>query len=309
MKDLISVIVPVFNVEDYLYRTLSSLREQTYHNLEVLLINDGSTDYSNEICDYFTEIDNRFVHIKKTNGGLSSARNLGLDKSSGKFICFLDSDDWIDKHFVEALYLISKMHNADVSTCLSRDVYFREKNYRKFNDGKCYIYSGEDAFVELFKNKNVRFEVWNKLFRATLFDNLRFKEAQIYEDVYVEKNIFSRMNKIAFLNEQYHYYLKDRDGNTNAKFSDKNVMIFSELDDFENFLKVSNYEKAQKHFYEFCVKFCFSLYFLSKKAGNSNSQYIKNKYKYYYKKALVSHVFGEDLNTKQKILYKILYRI
>ena len=117
MKDLVSVIIPVYNVKEYLKTCLDSVRKQSYDNLQIILVNDGSTDGSDLICDETSKNDERIVVIHGANTGLSKARNTGLDVATGKFVCFLDSDDWLDSDYIEKLLSLAETHNADISVC------------------------------------------------------------------------------------------------------------------------------------------------------------------------------------------------
>lgn len=135
--DLISVIVPVYNVELYLEQCLNSIINQTYKNLEIILVNDGSTDNSGVICDLYANIDNRIIVIHKDNGGVSSARNAGLNVAKGNFIGFVDPDDWIADDMYEKLYLNIQNFNANISVCKFRKVMNRENIFEKILIVKC----------------------------------------------------------------------------------------------------------------------------------------------------------------------------
>ena len=115
MTEKITVIVPVYNVENYLEKCLDSLINQTYKNIEIIVINDGSTDNQGEICQEYAQKDNRIVYIEKENGGLSDARNVGLDKMTGSYVTFIDSDDWIEQDYIETLYKKIVEYQADIA--------------------------------------------------------------------------------------------------------------------------------------------------------------------------------------------------
>ena len=117
MKELISIIVPIYKVEKYIAKCIESLIEQTYSTYEIILVNDGSTDNSLEICNSFKKRDKRIKVYTKENGGLSDARNYGLKKAVGSYICFIDSDDWVDNDFIEVLYNLLKKNKCDISIC------------------------------------------------------------------------------------------------------------------------------------------------------------------------------------------------
>ena len=145
MNDKISIVVPVYNMENYLERCIKSILNQTYTNLEVLLINDGSTDSSLELCYQLASIDDRIVVFDKVNGGLSDARNFGVEKASGEYIGFIDSDDDIEPRMIEVLYEMIKEHNADVSECNMNICYpshsqlYTQEKYFEVLDKKAYL--------------------------------------------------------------------------------------------------------------------------------------------------------------------------
>lgn len=310
MSEVVSVIIPVYNVEKYLVRCLNSVCEQTYKNIEVLMINDGSEDYSEEICKYFVEKDKRFTLINKKNGGQSSARNLGIGKSKGDYILFLDSDDWLNSEFVEKLYFVSKRYDADVVTCRSKDVFVNESVAGEYiGTGDTKSFSGEKALCELFKNEEIRFELWNKLIKKSVISETRFIENQIYEEIYFEKEIFFKMNKIVFLDETLHFYLKNREGNTNSNFSKKNIEIIGVLDLIENELRSRDYLDASKYFNLFLLRFTSSLYIqaLRGKIDKESLKKIKNKFKEAYNNKKNYVKFSELLTFRQSILYRVLY--
>ena len=130
MTEKITVIVPVYNVENYLNKCLDSILKQTYQNLEIIVVNDGSTDNSGTICQEYAQKDNRIVYIEKDNGGLSDARNAGLDRMTGSYVTFVDSDDWIEQDYVEVLYNKLTEYQADIAV----------GNYYSFNESEGMFY-------------------------------------------------------------------------------------------------------------------------------------------------------------------------
>ena len=122
-QDLISIVVPIYNVEKYLEKCINSIIIQTYKNIEIILVNDGSTDSSGKICDIYLKIDKRIKVVHKKNGGLSDARNVGIENAKGKYIAFIDSDDFLDSDFIEILYNLIIEYNADVSCCKCNVIY------------------------------------------------------------------------------------------------------------------------------------------------------------------------------------------
>lgn len=231
MKDLISVIVPAYNVEKYLRKCLESLIAQTYKNIEIILVDDGSTDKSGEIADEYAKKDSRIIVIHKRNGGPSDARNSGLDIARGEFIAFADSDDIIDEREYEVLYNLIKKYNADISFCELASISLNEfENYpeKPFEyKRKLQIIEKElsvpEALKETILNLNVGNYVPIKMFRKELFDNTRFELNVYYEDAALIYKIISKAKKIAYTNEVLYYYLKNRDDAITTTFSEKKI--------------------------------------------------------------------------------------
>jgi glycosyltransferase involved in cell wall biosynthesis len=256
---LLSVIIPVYNVENYLPKCIKSVLMQTYSNLEIVLVNDGSTDRSGQICENFKVVDERIKVIHKQNGGLSSARNAGLDVATGQLIAFLDSDDWIEKEMYEILINLLLEHKADIASCGFKEIY-PNKEIAKTNSGDVFIFDSERAIMGLFTSEKIRFEVWNKVFTKQIIGNTRFKMNQIYEDVYFDKCIFLEMKKLVFIDRPLHNYLKVRKGNTNSKFKMERLCIFDELDEFIYALKKRGTLEAAYCIQAFALWFSIGLY-------------------------------------------------
>lgn len=178
--DKISIIVPVYNVEKYIKKCIESIKTQTYTNFEALIINDGSPDNSIEIAKKTVGNDQRFIFFNKKNGGISSARNFGIDQAKGKFIAFLDSDDYISPNFLSGMYSAITQTNADIAICdinlVSVEGNILSTTYNKVND----YYTKKDYFL---CTDTITSYPWDKLYRATVFNNLRYDESvKTYED-------------------------------------------------------------------------------------------------------------------------------
>ncbi len=206
-KDLVSVIVPVYNVEKYLEKCLHSICEQTYENLEIILSDDGSTDGSGRICDQYACTDSRIRVIHKENGGLSDARNAGIDVASGKYFMFVDSDDTIAHDTVEKLLFAAIENHCEIAVC---------NMVRIYEDGTTEtFYHPTDRVIVLKKQQ--RFEtlqqpsVCNKLFLAELFKDTRFPKGKFYEDTFVYHVLAYKANQIVLTGNNDYYYLSRKD--------------------------------------------------------------------------------------------------
>lgn len=208
MKPLISIIVPVYNSEKYLAQCLSSLRDQTYTNIEVLLIDDGSSDNSASICRSFAKADKRFHYYYQENSGVSAARNKGIDLAIGEYIGFCDSDDWVEKDMYETLVSLLEKEDADASIIH----FYTNDNVEMFSDQNfCVkVYSGREAVLQIHLNRLSAPSLWNKLFRRTLFEGVRLhEEITNREDMLAVWELFIKAKRVVYSNEpKYHYYVR-----------------------------------------------------------------------------------------------------
>lgn len=207
---MISVIVPVYNVEKYLERCIDSILKQTYSDLEILLIDDGSSDKSGKICDEYAKKDNRIKVIHKKNGGISDVRNVGIENAKGDYIGFVDSDDYIADDMFETLYKLSNENNADISIVSFYEMY-NGKLIGVRDDKTLTKMDKQEALKELLIDTNIQSYMWNKLFKKELFDNLRFPLGKNFEDIATVLLIFERANKVVLLQEPKYYYLRRDD--------------------------------------------------------------------------------------------------
>ena len=192
MSQKISVIIPVYNVKSYLNRCIESVLTQTYQNLEVIIVDDGSFDGSSEICDAFAQRDSRVKVLHQVNQGLSAARNAGIEISSGEWVAFLDSDDYVEPSIYEDLLNLAMRHNVDLCSCNSRA--FNEDMsiaYTNIDTAQETIYSYREVVFDLVHQSKIRFEVWNKLWKRSLIGEVRFKVGQVCEDVYFDRILYS----------------------------------------------------------------------------------------------------------------------
>lgn len=217
---LISVIVPIYNVEPYLRKCLDSLINQTYKALQIILVDDGSPDNCGKICDEYSALDSRITVIHKANGGLSSARNAGLNIATGIYLGFVDPDDWIENDMFE--YLISgiQTYNADIAICGRREIY--SNHSEEFCWDKETFYSKEEALKELLDNKKLRNYVWDKLWRKELFVDINFPEGKTFEDVAVTYRAIINAEYVVCLPAVKYNYRQRSNGIVHSK-SAKNV--------------------------------------------------------------------------------------
>jgi glycosyltransferase involved in cell wall biosynthesis len=209
MSSLISIIVPVYKIEPYLRKCLNSIVRQTYENLEIILVDDGSPDNCGGICDEYAALDSRIKVIHQKNRGLSAARNAGLKIASGEYIGFTDSDDWIDADMFETLYKGSLEYRADITIC---GYYFVKGNkYREVREEHTVLYGREDAMHHLLLDETFTNHAWNKLYRRELFKDIYYPDGRTYEDIATTYKLFEKADRVVFLNSCKYYYLQRDD--------------------------------------------------------------------------------------------------
>ncbi len=214
-QDLVSIVVPVYNVERYLPTCVDSLLTQTYTNLEIILVDDGSTDRSSGLCDCYAKNNERVRAIHKPNGGLSSARNAGLDVAGGVYIAFVDSDDYVDSHYIETLHSAITDSDADLALCAFNlvDESHQRLDTISLDPG---VMSTEDFWGRYFvggsssvpKGASAAVVAWNKLYKSSIFSTLRYAEGRLYEDEYILCDVISRCNRIVAISDVLYFYLQ-----------------------------------------------------------------------------------------------------
>lgn len=205
----ISVIIPIYRVEQYLCKCVESVLTQTYHDLEIILVDDGSPDGCGKICDEYAERDERVKVIHKPNGGVASARNAGLDAATGEWIGWVDSDDWAEPALFETLLQGALETSAEISVCGHWEEYRGRREVSGWQELR--VLDTEQALGELLENGRMKNLLWDRIFHRTLFDGLQFPEGRTYEDIAVMHWLFLRAEKVACLPEVLYHY-RQREG-------------------------------------------------------------------------------------------------
>lgn len=204
MQPLLSVIIPVYNVEKYLKRCVDSIINQTYENLEIILVDDGSPDKSGGICDEYAKTDKRIKVIHQENAGLSGARNSGISAAKGDFITFVDSDDWIDKDMYRQMLEYQRANDLDIVCADTYLVKFSKTDFRPLFENDM-IFSGQEA-LNLILTGKIDNAAWNKIYRTIVFGDVRYPLRRIYEDVATTYKVFAKAAKIGYLKKPFYYY-------------------------------------------------------------------------------------------------------
>lgn len=222
-KELITLIVPVYNVEKYLIKCVDSLLKQTYDNLEIILVDDGSTDNSSKLCDEYQKKDKRIKVIHKENGGLSDARNVAIDKAHGKYISFVDSDDFIACDMIELLYKNVIDNKADIAICGYQNTNEDEEINDNNIDYKELVYSNQEALETMLYQKDCTTSAWAKLYKTTLFKDIRYPKGKICEDLDTTYLLFAQAKKIVINNQKKYFYLQRKNSIINSQFNPKRM--------------------------------------------------------------------------------------
>ena len=221
-EDLITVIIPVYNVKDYLSRCLDSVLSQTYLNIEIILSDDGSTDGSSDICDEYCKKDKRIKVIHEENKGLSEARNRGIKIASGKFISFIDSDDWVSPNYLLKLYYALIRTRSDVSECLFKKTQFLDAVGKE--TGRIETLTRDEILLKLCKsNHECHVVAWNKLYKKDLFNSIRFPAGKLHEDEFTTHLVFFKCNRVSIIRDELYFYYQNPESITNKKISLKRL--------------------------------------------------------------------------------------
>ena len=245
MQDLISVIVPVYKVEKYLKRCVDSILAQTYPCLEVILVDDGSPDGCPAICDEYAREDRRVRVIHKENGGLSDARNAGIDAAKGNFLGFIDSDDYVHPRFYELLLQALKEEGADIAGCDVKKIYETGTVEEEEKEAvRSEIYSGREATANLYDAqlylKSV--VIWNKLYKKELFKDVRFPKGKLHEDEFTSYRLLYQSKSVVYIDRAYYFYFQREDGIMGQKQKKISPVALEAYEQMETFFR----EKGEK---------------------------------------------------------------
>lgn len=313
MKPKISVIVPVYNVENYLVRCIDSILKQTFERFELILVNDGSTDDSLNICKRYLNLDKRIKLVSQANKGLSAARNTGLRYASGDYICFVDSDDFVEKNYLLLLLKNIEKYNSDISMC---EYYLTNDNGKKysveeFNESKSIsTLSGKETFSYFYKDNYVANVVaWNKIYKKYLFDNIKYNEGYYFEDELIALPLFYKAKKVSFVRIPLYNYVQRKDSIVHTplnlkKIQDKTVMYKKRIEFFKKNKDSIIYKAAVQQYKDWII--------IIKKSGvdGVDGSKLQSEYRKYFGirrnrsfKGIFKDIFGYvNLDILSKIL-------
>lgn len=310
MDSLISVIVPIYNVEKYLQRCVDSIINQTYRNLEIILVNDGSPDNCPKMCDDYAKKDSRIKVVHKENGGLSDARNVGMEVATGEYISFIDSDDWIELNMIELLYNNLIETDSDISSGGIRMVWEGSASSRllmSINEDDLFVFnSSEEALRELIEGNKVVQTVWNKLYKTLVLRDVIFPVGKINEDEYWSWQVFAKAKRVVSIGFPVYNYLQRggsimRSGKYNPFYviEANSIRYNYVLDNFPNLVDLC----CEKGLYNCLYQAQRSKLLLSKKKYNNYIKKIRQEVKVYKPRKS----FLGTLSFKKKIRLLSIY--
>ncbi|MDQ0359803.1 glycosyltransferase family 2 protein [Breznakia pachnodae] len=289
MKDIISVVIPAYNREKQIGRCLDSLLSQSYEHMEIIVVNDGSTDNTKQILDdYQKQYPDKLIAIHTENRGVSEARNAGIERVSGKYMGFIDSDDYVAKDMYEKLYAKITEDDFDVVACNSLSIYPDRKDI--VNSG---MYDYQDNHELLIDAYTV---LWNKLYKTEIVKNYRFKPNVWYEDVLILNQIYPEIKKVAGISDVGYYYVQN-EGSITYTYNDKLYQLVENMDDLVDYYKQHGYYDDYRDELEYTyVRYLFGTFikrlakakdykkfkegtrYVMKKVNEQFPSYKKNKY-------------------------------
>lgn len=230
MNPLVSVVIPVYNVEPYLHECVTSVVEQTYTNIEIILVDDGSTDSSGTLCDEFALSDSRICVFHKKNGGLSDARNYGIRRSHGSLISFIDSDDYVSPDYIMYLYQALVRGKTDIATtsiCIFREG--EPPKEHKRDTAEFHVYDACEALEDMLYMRHLEPNAFPKIYKKELFDTIQYPVGKLYEDIATTTKLIDKAGKIAYLDEKDYYYRIRPNSIQTASFNPKKLDLLDQL--------------------------------------------------------------------------------
>jgi glycosyltransferase involved in cell wall biosynthesis len=302
---LVSIIIPVYNTEKYLIECLESVKNQSYKRIEVLLINDGSTDYSEKICKSYVNSDIRFKYFFQENQGLSSARNLGLEMMKGDFICFIDSDDFIEFDFIETLLYACLNNNVKVASC-GRTVIENNVRNTMFTISYSSIFTQKIAIQSFLKHVYFDGSVCDKIFHTDLFICKRFIVGRIAEDLPITVEILLDVENIYHVGKPLYNYYKRSNSITTRNFKKEDLSILDSAKEVVNKIinKYPDFEELANSYYFIYILYIFDSIYISSSGKINIEEY--NKIRFIIDSNIYSILINRELSFRNKI-YLLIY--
>lgn len=280
----ISIVVPVYNVANFLDECIKTILDQSYDDFELILVDDGSTDESGSICDYYSKLDERVKVIHQKNGGLSDARNTGINISNGQFITFIDSDDYVAKDYIEKLYFSIIENNADICMCDFKKVSENSKlnDIKNSNSGilKPLLFDKNRTIEEVYYDRyhGIDFVSWAKIYKIELFksNNISFPKGKLHEDAFTTYKLIYLSKRICYIDAPLYFYRIRKGSIMTNEFSIKRLdMIDATREEYQFFKNNQNYNLMRLALYDHLHKVKYILKMLQ--ASNEETKEITKK--------------------------------
>lgn len=304
---LISVIVPIYNVEQYLNRCIESIVNQTYTNLEIILVDDGSPDYCPQMCDEWAKKDNRVIVLHKENGGLSDARNAGMKVSNGEYICFIDSDDWFELNAIEFMYQKIQIYNCDVCSVGVTMVWDNGDNKALTKSHDEIVFDNTESILQSFLSGTIIQTVWNKLYKKSVVEKFEFPVGKIYEDEFWSWKVMVNSNRLVCVDDYLYNYFQNNQSIMHGGAKFKPLFVVEAGNEKIDYIS--------KHFPKLrdlaCEKYLYSCLFLAQRTKlflpKKEAKAIVKKIKGYKNGKLPSNEYLNSFGMKKKIRIKSIY--
>ncbi|MDO4168367.1 MAG: glycosyltransferase [Lachnospiraceae bacterium] len=301
LNEKISIIVPVYKVEAYLDRCIKSIVSQSYQNLEIILVDDGSPDQCPHMCDIWAQKDERIKVIHKQNGGLSDARNAGIHVATGTVIGFVDSDDWLEKDFCKTLLTVMNANNCDIVSCKFKKRYFQDEIFEIKETGSITILDRGQSMKALIEDNQVQQVVWNKLYRKELIERITFAIGKCHEDEFWSYQVIGASERLGIVDYTGYNYYQRNDSIMGSDFSIKRLDVIE--------AKVQRQKYLERNFPLLSEQGLANLYFLCMYTGQlalrfaskEDREVIFKKIDGYLKQCRISH----SMFKKMKISHQI----
>ncbi|MCR5421183.1 MAG: glycosyltransferase [Lachnospiraceae bacterium] len=301
-NDLISIVIPAYNVEEYIERCIKSVCDQSYGNIEAVIVDDGSDDTTLRICEGIAAKDSRIRVISKENKGVSSARNRALDEIRGDMIAFVDADDYMEPDCIKQLYEAMKETEADLVCCAYYEEYPDHTRIMGVN-GRQTVYDNYEAYEDYFRmGGRIGTGCWNKLFRADILKDIRYKDYDLGEDVEMLCRALEKCNKVVCIDYLGYHYIHRNDSATQIKFRRKNLDILDVVDEMTEYVK-ERHPELIKQMYAFKAAWQVATIQVLYKTGNvraykTESDHIKRN----IQRSLSGYRQNSYLSTKDRII-------
>lgn len=298
---LISVIIPVYQTEKYLWRCVESVLQQSYKNLEILLIDDGSTDKSPAVCDNLALLDQRVKVVHQANGGISSARNTGLGKAKGEYLAFLDSDDFLQEHFIKYLLFLCLKNKADIAACklyTGSGSEFKGVSMK----GEAYVFDKKQALL----SRKIKSGVVGKLYKRELFKDLTFPVSDHfnYEDEALTYKLLYQSSKVVLSEKPLYYYFQNTESTTRKENHYKTEDFYEVLQNRIQFFSDKDKELLEYSWEYFCLN--LMLFYISCKKDKKNTN-DKERILKLYEKAYFKTIFSQRTSIADKLMFTCFY--